>query len=102
MPDARKAKEQGFDWTPEDLAAVSDNPEWTADDFAKAKPARDVLAPEFLAGIKRYRGQRGEQKGPTKQLVSLRLDRDVVEKFKSDGPGWQSRINEALRKTLAE
>jgi uncharacterized protein (DUF4415 family) len=30
--------------------------------------------------------------------VSLRLDRDVIEKFKATGPGWQSRINEALRR----
>ncbi|MES1156732.1 MAG: BrnA antitoxin family protein [Alphaproteobacteria bacterium] len=32
-----------------------------------------------------------------KQAVSLRLDREVVEHFKKDGPGWQSRINAALR-----
>ena len=34
----------------------------------------------------------------TKQHVSLRLDPDVIESFKADGPGWQARINEALRK----
>jgi uncharacterized protein (DUF4415 family) len=33
-----------------------------------------------------------------KQLVSLRLDRDVIEHFRRRGPGWQRRINEALRK----
>jgi uncharacterized protein (DUF4415 family) len=33
-----------------------------------------------------------------KQAVKLRLDRDVIESFKSSGPGWQSRMNEALRK----
>jgi uncharacterized protein (DUF4415 family) len=51
---------------------------------------------------RRSRGQRGPQKQPTKQLVSLRLDRDVIEGFKQSGPGWQSRMNEALRKALAE
>jgi len=30
--------------------------------------------------------------------VSLRLDEEVLDKFKADGPGWQTRINEALRK----
>lgn len=34
----------------------------------------------------------------TKRHVSLRLDPDVVEKFKAAGPGWQGRINDALRK----
>lgn len=32
-----------------------------------------------------------------KELVSLRLDRDVLEHFQEDGPGWQERINAALR-----
>ena len=32
-----------------------------------------------------------------KELVSLRLDRDVLEHFQDDGPGWQERINAALR-----
>ncbi len=34
----------------------------------------------------------------TKQHVSLRLDPDVLASFKASGPGWQARINEALRK----
>jgi len=33
-----------------------------------------------------------------KELVSLRIDRDVLEHFQETGPGWQDRINEALRK----
>lgn len=33
-----------------------------------------------------------------KEVVSLRLDRDVVQRFQEDGPGWQDRINAALRK----
>ena len=43
--------------------------------------------------------RRGRPKldSPKRQL-NLRIDADVVDKFKSDGPGWQSRINEALRK----
>jgi uncharacterized protein (DUF4415 family) len=31
-------------------------------------------------------------------MVSLRLDKDVLEKFQEDGPGWQDRINAVLRK----
>lgn len=33
-----------------------------------------------------------------KRAISLRVDPDVLDKFKADGPGWQSRMNEALRK----
>ncbi len=33
-----------------------------------------------------------------KQPVSIRLDADVVAHFRAQGPGWQSRINAALRK----
>ena len=33
-----------------------------------------------------------------KETVSLRLDRDVIAHFQDDGPGWQDRINDALRK----
>jgi uncharacterized protein (DUF4415 family) len=48
--------------------------------------------------VKRLRGQRGPQKAPTKQLVSLRIDPDVLAHFRDGGPGWQVRINQALRK----
>lgn len=35
-----------------------------------------------------------------KEMVSLRIDRDILDYFQEAGPGWQDRINEALRKTL--
>ena len=37
-----------------------------------------------------------------KELVSLRIDRDVLEHFQGGGPGWQERINDALRKTAGK
>ncbi|WP_454915349.1 BrnA antitoxin family protein [Xanthobacter sediminis] len=36
-----------------------------------------------------------------KETVSLRLDREVLEHFQEGGPGWQERINEALRQVIA-
>ena len=33
-----------------------------------------------------------------KDLVILRIDRDVLEHFQEDGPGWQERVNAALRR----
>ncbi|MFZ0395880.1 MAG: BrnA antitoxin family protein [Terracidiphilus sp.] len=46
------------------------------------------------------RGKRGPQKAPTKKLVSLRLSPEVVEHFRSTGPGWQTRIDETLAKAI--
>lgn len=43
-------------------------------------------------------GKRGTQKAPTKKLVSLRLSAEVLSYFRGTGEGWQSRIDEALRK----
>jgi uncharacterized protein (DUF4415 family) len=37
-----------------------------------------------------------------KELVSLRIDRDVLDHFQEAGPGWQERINEALRKAAGK
>jgi uncharacterized protein (DUF4415 family) len=45
-------------------------------------------------------------KAPTvpnaKELVSLRIDRDVLDHFQESGPGWQERINDALRKAAGK
>ncbi|MET0709750.1 MAG: BrnA antitoxin family protein [Tardiphaga sp.] len=37
-----------------------------------------------------------------RELVSLRIDQDVLEHFQEDGPGWQDRINDALRKAAGK
>jgi len=37
-----------------------------------------------------------------KELVSLRIDRDVLDFFQEDGPGWQDRINAELRKAAGK
>ena len=37
-----------------------------------------------------------------RELVSLRIDQDVLEHFQQDGPGWQDRINDALRKAAGK
>jgi uncharacterized protein (DUF4415 family) len=70
--------------------------ELTAADFRRMRPLAEVV-PE-LAEIVRNRGERGPQKAPTKKQVTLRLDRDVVDRFRATGRGWQSRINEVLKK----
>jgi len=46
------------------------------------------------------RGKRGPQKAPTKKLVSLRLSPEVIDHFRSTGPGWQTRIDSTLLKSI--
>ena len=71
-----------------------DIPEATDEDFARARPLSDF--PQLKEALERARGQRGPQKTPTKERVALRLDRHIVDHFRHDGPGWQTRINDAL------
>jgi uncharacterized protein (DUF4415 family) len=72
-----------------------DNPEWTKEDFVRARPASEMLPPEVAAAFVR---KRGRPSGSQKKAVSLRLDEDVIAKFKATGPGWHTRINEALKR----
>lgn len=73
------------------IAADPDNPEWTVRDFKRAKPFAVALPALAKHG-------RGPQKKPTKVAVSLRLTREVVERFKASGRGWQTRMDKALKK----
>ena len=72
-----------------------ENPEWTDADFARARPAHEVLRPDVLSA---FRNTRGPQKTPRKIPISIRLSPEVVEHFKASGPGWQRRIDDTLRK----
>ena len=61
------------------------------------------LTQAWADGADAYRGKTLVRRGRppqerVKRHVSLRLDPDVVDSFKADGPGWQGRINDALRK----
>jgi uncharacterized protein (DUF4415 family) len=91
--------------TKSDRASRSDedNPEWTKDDFVRARPAAEVL-PEFIGKnatqelMRRSRGR--PKKADRKVNQTLRLDPDVLEAFRQEGSGWQTRINEVLRQYM--
>jgi uncharacterized protein (DUF4415 family) len=59
----------------------------TADAMFKAATTKPVEAPAKEPSVP-----------GAKELVSIRIDRDVLEYFQEAGPGWQERINDALRK----
>ena len=78
----------------------AENPEWTAETFARARPA--TAFPE-LAAILKAHGKLGRpalDAQDRKQRVTLYLDPDILASLKADGKGWQTRANAALRKAL--
>ena len=62
--------------------ADRDNPPWS----------EEMLGPPVM------RRGHGPQKAPTKVLTAIRLDADLIAFFRAQGTGYQSRINEALRR----
>ena len=77
----------------------------TANEEAAWKDAVVVMGGGYAAvrealAAKRKPGQRGPQVAPTKQLVSVRYSPEVLAFFKSDGVGWQTRMDEALKQWI--
>jgi len=79
-------------WDDDDL------PEWTEDQFDRARLSFGGKVVRPGSGTLTRPG-RPRSESP-KKLVSLRLDPDVLEKFRATGKGWQSRVNAALREKL--
>ena len=67
-------------------------------DRTSARPAIEV-DPELVEWSRRTRGR---QKAPTKLPVYIRLDVDIVEHFRDGGKGWQTRLNDALRRAVID
>lgn len=86
-----------------DKERVSNFSEEAVERMAMNDPDNFLKTDEDLAQAIIHRpGIRGPQKNPTKKSIAIRLSLDVVENFKSTGSGWQSRIDDALRKYLKE
>lgn len=84
----------------------------TSDDLVTNKEPYDPNDPDAIAeyweeakitlkgkviGRAQQPGQRGQQKTPTKEAVSIRLSPEVLEYFRSTGKGWQTRLDDILR-----
>lgn len=82
----------------------ADNPEWSAQDVAKARPASEVLTQLFSAKVtQQMLKPRGRPRATlTKERINIRLSPEVVQHFKAAGDGWQTRIDLALRQFIAE
>ena len=63
---------------------------------APSRPVIEVM-PHL---VERHRPEYFKRKAPTKEKVTVRLDADILAHFRSTGRGWQTRLNEALRKSV--
>jgi uncharacterized protein (DUF4415 family) len=82
-----------------------ENPEWTKEDFARARPAAEVLSKVIgeKATQELMRRSRGRPpKADKKVNQTLRMDADVLKAYRREGKGWQTRINEVLRQHMPQ
>jgi uncharacterized protein (DUF4415 family) len=77
----------------------TENPEWTAEKFARSKRLSGL--PSELQQLLSS-GKRGPQRAPTKTLISLRLSPDVLAALRATGKGWQTAVDEALRRQFVK
>ena len=101
MPRKLKEFTPGRGYTQEDWDEVSHTPELTDDELSQLKPFAEVF-PETAAKIEETLRARGKQKAPTKEMISLRVDRDVLAAYRATGAGWQSRMNAALKAAVGK
>ena len=103
MPTARKSKTILKIFSPKQVAAAE------ASATPSAPPdgidwSHGVVTPGggVAATISALRRVRGKNKNPTKEQVAIRIDPEVLAAFRADGPGWQTRMNTALKEWLSE
>ena len=79
------------------------NPEWTARDFAKAKPASSVLgqifSPAVATEMLKSRGR--PRVAEPRVRVNMRIDQHVLSALRSSGRGWQTRVHAVLSEAVA-
>ncbi|MGA7868848.1 MAG: BrnA antitoxin family protein [Stellaceae bacterium] len=72
--------------------------ELTSADLKDFRGAEEILSPPLMQKLS-VQGRAG-QEALTKERITIRLSRDVVEKFRATGEGWQTRLDAALRDWL--
>jgi len=100
-----KKKKINLDDYPDHAVYDPDNPPITDEEFRRMRPLREnpELLAKLLEASANLRARKLRGRPPLehpKVQVTLRLDEGVVSAFKEDGPGWQGRINEELKKTV--
>ena len=89
----------------EACACGEDRSDWEQvrrDADAGVEPAPDAESPDASALLRAEieKRRRGRPRGTTKVSTTVRFDREVLDAFRAAGPGWQSRMNDALKDWL--
>jgi uncharacterized protein (DUF4415 family) len=88
--------ESGTDWARVKQIYESEGPIPFDPGDGPYDPNDEAATEAFFREATVTRGCRGKQKTPTKQLLAIRLSPAVLEHFKRQGKGWQTRIDQAL------
>ncbi len=97
---------------PDPFLIDDENPEWTADDFKKARRLDETAeGRKLIAGMKKLGAKRRAElkrmgRPPLgmapKAHIGFRLDADVVARIRATGPGYNVRVEKVLRSALAK
>lgn len=90
-PSSRATSQTTLTRTPANLPYVWDG---------KSEEDRPLSREEMKTGIAANQQRRGRPTGSDKESTTIRFDRDILLAFKGSGPGWQTRMNAALREWL--
>lgn len=103
MPIASKPTNTSLPFSPEEIATAKAaarpaSGREKAIDWSKGVVTSGGGVAATIAAIQRTRGA---GKKPAKEQVAIRLDPEVLGAFRAGGPGWQTRVNAALKEWLA-
>jgi len=88
---------------PDPYLIDDENPEWTEENFARARPAHEML-PEIFGAEVAARMLKPRGRPPLanpKRATTIRLSPEVMDAFRATGRGWQTRIDAVLREAVA-
>jgi len=88
---------------PEPDMTDPDNPEIPSEAFDRAVRVDDFasVTAALDEAQRRYQGQRGPQRAPTKEITTVRLDAPILAYYRATGRGWQTRMNTDLAQIVA-
>ncbi len=103
MPTAKKPTTTSSHFSPSEIAAAKADAIARPAGKTKIDWANAVATPGggVSATIAALRRTRGPSKKPAKEQVAIRLDQELVGALRASGPGWQTRVNAALKEWLA-
>ncbi|MBN8478532.1 MAG: BrnA antitoxin family protein [Burkholderiales bacterium] len=103
MPTAKKPTTTSVRFSKAEVAAAKAAAAVRSSGRSNVEWSKGVVTPGsgVAATVTAIRRTRGPNKRPAKEQVAIRLDQDVVGALRASGPGWQTRVNTALKEWLA-